>query len=104
MQKCSCKGWKMYKIPFQHPCAAIESNSSSVYDFCDEYYKTYQDAYKDIINSTPTTDMHLDEVGSLLTDKHDIHAPDVHCQMSCRCMKRILLKTNFYLLICGRFH
>ncbi|XP_073137465.1 uncharacterized protein [Henckelia pumila] len=47
---CSCRAWKINKLPCKHACSAIESKSLSLYDFCDRYFKIemYHAAYKGI--------------------------------------------------------
>ncbi|XP_073137804.1 uncharacterized protein [Henckelia pumila] len=74
-------------LPCKHACAAIKSNSLSLYSFCDRYFHIdmYRQAYKGIINLIPTFDMNKDSIG----EGSIINAPDVRSQPGRRKIKRI---------------
>ncbi|KZV51744.1 hypothetical protein F511_11432 [Dorcoceras hygrometricum] len=99
---CSCRGWQINMIPCNHACAAIKSQSMSLYAFCDQYFQieTYRQAYKGIINPIPTFEMCEDNNDERL----QIIAPDVRSQPGRRKTKRIPSQVQSRVSKCGRCH
>ncbi|XP_073137771.1 uncharacterized protein [Henckelia pumila] len=97
---CSCRGWKIYKLPCKHACACIESKSLSVYDFCDKYFTigAYRESYKCVINPIPTVDMYE----GYNDEGESICAPIVHSQPVRRRTMRIPSQVEHRLTECGR--
>ncbi|XP_073137997.1 uncharacterized protein [Henckelia pumila] len=97
---CSCRAWQINRLPCKHACAAIESKSLSLYDFCDKYFhiELYREAYKGILNPIPTFNMY----DSNPEHPSIINAPDVRIQPGRRRTKRIPSQVQSRVSKCGK--
>ncbi|KAG6517085.1 hypothetical protein ZIOFF_020465 [Zingiber officinale] len=97
---CSCRAWQVNRFPCKHACAAIESKSLSLYDFCDKYFKIdlYHESYRGILNPIPTCHMYKSNPEHPFV----INAPDVRSQPGRRRTQRIPLQVEKRVTKCGR--
>ncbi|XP_073134999.1 uncharacterized protein [Henckelia pumila] len=97
---CSCKYWQLTRLPCKHACAAIESKSLSIYDFCDKYFTIdlYRESYAGILNPIPTFEMHESSVNCTFV----INPPNVRSQPGRRRTKRIPSQVELRVTKCGR--
>ncbi|KAG6497373.1 hypothetical protein ZIOFF_045272 [Zingiber officinale] len=99
---CSCRAWQVNRFPCKHACAAIESKSLSLYDFCCKYFKMelYRESYRGILNPIPTCRMYESNPEHSFV----INAPDVRSQPDRRRTQRIPSQVEKRVTKCGRSH
>lgn len=58
-QDCSCKAWRVYRVPCIHACAAAQFARRSIYDLCVPYYTSslYRLAYERSILPITSTEL-----------------------------------------------
>ena len=67
---CTCKAWKMVRIPCEHACVAIREMKQDVYEYVDSYFKLPMQEliYSGQFNSIPNHNMPTIDVDGCVRD------------------------------------